>query len=580
LVIVAGQEISAQLNGKDSSDPDGSIKSFAWSLSSGPTSGAVIKNPASDVTTVTFTQVGAYVFKLIVTDDQGATDSATTSVSVTRIENKPPVAVAKSEPASLVFVAGQEISAQLNGKDSSDPDGSIKSFAWSLSSGPTSGAVIKSPASEITVVSFTQPGVYVFKLVVTDDQGATDTATTSISVIQADNKPPVAVAFAEPNVVALSADGQGVSKLSGIESSDPDGEIKSFAWSLSSGPTSGAVIKSPASEITDVSFTQPGVYVFKLVVTDDKGAPDTTTTSISVTQEDNRPPVAVATAKPSTLLLVPDQQFTVQLEGSGSSAPVGSIKSFSWKLSSGPASAKIVAPAQSSSVVQFFEPGNYSFSLTVTDSRGKSSTAQTTVSVSQEAVTQKTCALLDNILVGFTEISSSDKPEIVRAFATNYADFKEINTFFNQMKSSNVVNMSLEAKVEFFIEHNTELQLQKWIKDLLLVFPEFSELRTLSLLTLNTLTELAYYISCIQAEDMNKAKVKMGGVLTSVLEILQSIAQQIGIFNGTHKKILSGLASFTNDERVRVKNNGEESKKPAYGKMLVAILNAFKPMNL
>jgi PKD repeat protein len=58
---------------------------------------------------------------------------------------------------------------------SSDPDGQIVSYAWEFGDGGTGSGVS-------TTHIYNNPGTYVAKLTVTDDQGATDTATRTISV--------------------------------------------------------------------------------------------------------------------------------------------------------------------------------------------------------------------------------------------------------------------------------------------------------------------------------------------------------------------------------------------------------------
>ena len=578
-----GDNVSVQLpvntvtlDGSSSSDPDGIIQSYQWELQSGP--GATIENPTESKTAVSDLSEGTYVFKLTVTDNDGATDSDTVTVTVLPAVNVPPKAIAFAEPATIVLaVEGQGVST-LSGVKSNDPDGEIKSFKWSLSSGPADGAIINNPDKEKTLVTFSKTGTYVFKLIVTDDKGATDTTAVTVTVTR-ENLPPVAKASANPSKIIFSPDQLQTSKLDGNASTDPDGTIAKFEWSVSSGPAGGVAITNAGKPDAVATFSSPGTYVFKLIVTDDKGATDTTTVTVTVTQP-NQGPVAKASANPASVVMVPGQAVTAQLDGSGSTDPDGTIKTFQWALTSTFGGAKIVSPKSAKTAVQFSQPGNFSFQLTVTDDAGSTDTATISVNVTQEIVEVKTCAILKNIITDFDKIATADTAENFKLFTARYKDIREITKFFNLMKSSDVVNMPVDAQIKFFVEQKTESQLQKWINDLPNVLLEFTELRTLSLLTFNSLTELAYFISCIQAEDVNDAKVKMGVVLSTVIEILQSIASQVANFEVVHKKIVSILASFTNDERTRLKSNGEESKKPTYVEMLKSILSAFKSMSL
>ncbi|HSC39032.1 MAG TPA: T9SS type A sorting domain-containing protein, partial [Chitinophagaceae bacterium] len=91
--------------------------------------------------------------------------------------NQPPVANAGTSTTLTL----PNNSTTLNGTASSDPDGSIASYAWTKYSGPA-GGTISSPAAATTQVTGLTAGVYVFKLQVTDNSGATATDTVSVTV--------------------------------------------------------------------------------------------------------------------------------------------------------------------------------------------------------------------------------------------------------------------------------------------------------------------------------------------------------------------------------------------------------------
>lgn len=570
---------SVTLDGSSSSDPDGTIKTYLWELQSGPE--ATIENPSEAKTVVSKLSEGTYVFKLTVTDDQGATGSDTVTVTVLPLPNVPPVAIAFAEPSSVILSARGSGVSQLSGVESKDPDGEIKSYVWSLSSGPTGGAIINNPDSEKTLVTFTQPGNYVFKLTVTDNKGATDTTTVTVTVtVPQQNLPPVAKASANPATIIFNADQQLTSLLDSNGSVDPDGTITKFNWSLSSGPTTGAVISTPDKPTTTVSFSQVGIYVFNLTVTDDKGASDSATATITVNASTNQPPVASAVAIPTSVVFVPGQAITAQLDGSNSSDPNGNIKSFQWSLISTSGGAQIVSPNASKTAVKFTQTGTFKFDLTVSDDAGLTGSSSVLVTVTQEVVTLKTCALLNNIITDFDKILRADTDANFKLFTAQYPDIREITTFFNLLKSSDVANMLIDSQVKFFVKQKTEAQLVKWIDNLKSLLIENTNFRFLALLTLNVLTELAYLISCIQNEDIDKAKANMTKALSSVISSLQTIQQFIGNFAANETKVVSTMASKANSERNRVKNNGEELTKPTYVEILTVILEVFRTMNL
>ena len=69
--------------------------------------------------------------------------------------------------------------------------------------------------------------------------------------------------------------------LSGINSSDPDGSIASYAWKQVAGPAA-AIFVTPNYSITEVDSLAEGDYVFELTVTDNAGATATARVTISV----------------------------------------------------------------------------------------------------------------------------------------------------------------------------------------------------------------------------------------------------------------------------------------------------------
>ncbi|PKP58965.1 hypothetical protein CVT91_07550 [Candidatus Atribacteria bacterium HGW-Atribacteria-1] len=71
---VAPLEVS--FNGSNSSDSDGSITSYAWDFKDGDTG-------TGETVNHTFSSTGSYNVELTVTDDKGATDSATKTITVT-----------------------------------------------------------------------------------------------------------------------------------------------------------------------------------------------------------------------------------------------------------------------------------------------------------------------------------------------------------------------------------------------------------------------------------------------------------------------------------------------------------------
>lgn len=157
------------VNGSGSTDTDGTITTYLWERVSGPLT-YTITNPNNVSTTITGLVNGVYVFRLTVTDNDGATDTDDIQITVNAAPgNTPPTADAGPDqtitlPVNLVTV---------DGTGSNDPDGTISSYLWTKIGGPST-YTITSPSTAITTITGLIAGTYVFRLTVTDDDGAED----------------------------------------------------------------------------------------------------------------------------------------------------------------------------------------------------------------------------------------------------------------------------------------------------------------------------------------------------------------------------------------------------------------------
>ncbi|MCP5443670.1 MAG: putative Ig domain-containing protein [Chromatiaceae bacterium] len=242
------------LDGSGSSDVDGDVLSFFWSLtppsgSSATLSDATLVNPTFEVDLL-----GTYVAQLIVNDTK--VDSAPATVTIST-ENSAPVS--DPGPDQSVFV-GDTVT--LDGSGSSDVDGDVLSFFWSLtppsgSSATLSDATLVNPTFEVDLL-----GTYVAQLIVNDTKVDSAPATVTIST---ENSAPVSDPGPDQSVFV----GDTVT-LDGSGSSDVDGDVLSFFWSLT--PPSGS-----SATLSDATLVNPtfevdllGTYVAQLIVNDTK----------------------------------------------------------------------------------------------------------------------------------------------------------------------------------------------------------------------------------------------------------------------------------------------------------------------
>ena len=366
------------LNGSNSTDSDGNIATYKWTKVSGPASGTLANSNAAS-TGVSGLLQGTYVFRLTTTDNDGATDTDDVTVTVgssTTIPNKAPVANAGTSK-SITLPTN---SASLSGAASTDPDGTISSYKWAQVSGPNTSTWSSTTSANCTVSNLVA-GTYSYRLTVTDNKGATATATVGVTVNSASttNKAPIANAGSSKTITLPT----NSTTLSGAGSSDPDGSISSYKWAQVSGPVISTLSSTTASSITVTNLTK-GTYSYRLTVTDNKGATASATVGVTVNEGANKAPIANAGSNKSITL--PTNSTT--LSGTGSSDPDGSISSYKWWQVSGPSTSTLSSTTASGITVSNLVAGTYTYRLTVTDNGGVPS--NTTVSVTVNAATTTT----------------------------------------------------------------------------------------------------------------------------------------------------------------------------------------------
>ncbi len=250
-------------------DADGTVVGYLWTKISGPSSYNIV-NASSPVTDISGLSNGVYNFQLEVTDNDGAKSRDTIQITVNVAANIPPVADAGQDititsPANSIFLKGA----------GTDSDGSIASYSWAKISGPSSYN-IATPSSAGTSVTALTPGIYMFELRVTDNNGAVAMDTIQISVLLPANMPPIANA-GKDQILSLP---KNTLQLNG-SGTDPDGTVATYLWTKISGPTS-ATITSANYPATGVNTLTQGLYSFELMVTDNKGAVGRDTMNVTV----------------------------------------------------------------------------------------------------------------------------------------------------------------------------------------------------------------------------------------------------------------------------------------------------------
>jgi ribosomal protein L14 len=410
----------ANLNGGGSSDPDGTIMTYAWSYVNGPAGGSyTITNPGGILTGITGLSQGTYTFRLTVTDNDGASSTDDIVITVNAAINQPPVANAGSD----ITMTLPQNSTMLIGSGY-DPDGTIAAYSWTYRSGPGNTYYsLNSPASSSTGLNSLVQGVYVFRLTVTDNSGATGIDSVRVTVLASTppaNQPPSANAGSD---ITLTLP-QNSTMLTGI-GYDPDGTIVSYQWAYVSGPagTNTYSLTTPNNSSTGLNNLVQGVYVFRLTVRDNSGATATDSVRVTVIQVANQLPTANAGA--DITITLPTN--TTTLYGSGID-PDGTIQTYTWTYVSGPGTNNYTIANTGSATTGLYNlvQGVYVFKLTVTDNRGGTATDNITVTVNAAppSANQPPTARTDNDItitlpVNSTQVhgnTSSDVDGVIAAY--------------------------------------------------------------------------------------------------------------------------------------------------------------------
>jgi len=225
-----------------SSDPDGTISAYSWTFGDGGTSTA--QNPSR-----TYATAGTFTVTLTVTDNQGATNAVSHTVTVTA-PNQPPVAAFSSSCSGL--------SCSFT-STSSDPDGTISAYSWTFGDGGTSTA--QNPSH-----TYGAGGTATVTLIVTDNQGATNTVSLTLTVT-APNTAPVVNAGPNQTVVV------GLLYTLSASFSDPDNGPWTYTINWGDGSSSSGSLSTQGTFYAGHTYVVPLTqHTVTVTVTDSLGA--------------------------------------------------------------------------------------------------------------------------------------------------------------------------------------------------------------------------------------------------------------------------------------------------------------------
>ncbi len=367
--------------------PVGGQLHFDWIKVSGP-GNATFSNsggtwPPNSSPSVTLSQFGSYILRLLISDGStslgglSSSDDVAITISSGGNVNTPPTVNAVAEPAIITLPTSQVL---LNGTVA-DNNLSLVSYLWTKVSGPTTGSTIVSPTQVDTNVTFTQAGTYKFKLTVNDsgvppfNNISSPEVTVTVNPVNqcAGNLPPLVSAGPDRTATA------GVLITLTGSSSDPNGNntITNHAWNFGDG---SATFNAP-NAVAMHTFAVAGTYNVTLTVTDGcHSVSDETQVVVAPPQPSNQAPQAgLLTANPSVLAL-PLNTLNLSVPITDDLLPAPHSVTTTWSQVSGPATGTTFNPPVSQSALASFTAttavtlpsvsGDYVFRASISDGSG------------------------------------------------------------------------------------------------------------------------------------------------------------------------------------------------------------------
>jgi PKD repeat protein len=295
-----------------------------------------------------FRNPGTYLVALTVADAAGNTASDNLTVTVRDITSP----IANAGPDSAIRMGS---SFTFNGSASRDNVG-IENYTWSFNDGLRNVALY----GRMPQHTFNAVGSFAVELRVTDRAGHTASDTMTLTVLETVD--PVADAGPDMTVDELAA-----ARFDGSGSTDNVGVFR-WAWSFFDGANNVTLLGVSPSWV----FTVPGIYEVILNVSDAAGNWDTDRLTVTVLDVLDPTPAT----GPNKVAL---QGSTVDFNGYGSHDSSG-ISDHVWTFAYNGSQVTLDGPVQS---FQFWTPGQYAVTLTVTDNAGRTASGEMVVTILQ-----------------------------------------------------------------------------------------------------------------------------------------------------------------------------------------------------
>jgi subtilisin family serine protease len=249
--------LSCTFDASTSTDDFG-VVSYAWSFGDGRS-----ETHLANIARKLYAAAGTYNVTLTVKDASGQTNSITKSVQVPTATNTAPTAAISSPTNGANFVQGASVSFAGTGSDQEDGTLTGASLTWTSNIDGQIGTGTSFSKSNLSI------GSHVITLTAKDAQGATGTATRSITIAAPVNQPPVAS-------FTWTCAGANKCALNGSGSTDDFGVV-SYTWNWGNGRS-----ETHAGSTANNTWAAPGTYTIALTVKDASGLTNTVSHQVTV----------------------------------------------------------------------------------------------------------------------------------------------------------------------------------------------------------------------------------------------------------------------------------------------------------